>query len=111
MKAGVDPATIKSWDDFIAAGKKVMAANPGTVMAQADFNGDSEWFRMIANEQGCGYFSTDGQNITINQPACVATLEKVKQMKDAGIITAAIWDENPGQYRRQGRQPDVWRLV
>ncbi len=92
-KAGVDPATIKTWDDFIAAGKKVMEANPGTVMTQADFNGDSEWFRMMANEQGCGYFSTDGQNITINQPACVATLEKLKQMKDAGIITAAIWDE------------------
>ncbi|MBB3945448.1 lactose/L-arabinose transport system substrate-binding protein [Rhizobium skierniewicense] len=92
-KAGVDPATVKTWDDFIAAGKKVMAANPGTVMTQADFNGDSEWFRMIANEQGCGYFSTDGQTITINQPACVATLDKLKQMKDAGIITAAIWDE------------------
>lgn len=92
-KAGVDPATIKTWDDFIAAGKKVMAANPGTVMTQADFNGDSEWFRMISNEQGCGYFSTDGQSITINQPNCVATLEKLKQMKDAGIITAAIWDE------------------
>ena len=92
-KAGVDPSSIKTWDDFLAAGKKVMEANPGTVMAQADFNGDSEWFRMIANEQGCGYFSTDGQNITINQPACVATLEKLKEMKDAGIITAAIWDE------------------
>ena len=48
---------------------------------------------MISNEQGCGYFSTDGQTITINQPACVATLEKVKQMKDAGTLTAAIWDE------------------
>ncbi len=92
-KAGVDPAAIKTWDDFLAAGKKVMEANPGTVMAQADFNGDSEWFRMITNEQGCGYFSTDGQAITINQPACVAALDKIKQMKDAGIITAAIWDE------------------
>ncbi len=92
-KAGVDPASIKTWDDFLAAGKKVMDANPGTVMTQADFNGDSEWFRMIANEQDCGYFSTDGQTITINQPACVATLDKIKQMKDAGIITAAIWDE------------------
>lgn len=92
-KAGVDPSTINTWDDFIAAGKKVSAANPGVVMAQADFNGDSEWFRMIANEQGCGYFSTDGQNITINQPACVATLAKVKEMKDAGTLTAANWEE------------------
>ncbi|HEY0123123.1 MAG TPA: ABC transporter substrate-binding protein [Rhizobium sp.] len=92
-KAGVDPATIKTWDDFIAAGKKVSAANPGVVMSQADFNGDSEWFRMLANEQGCGYFSTDGQNISINQPACVAALDKIKAMKDAGTLTAANWDE------------------
>ncbi|RFB85699.1 ABC transporter substrate-binding protein [Rhizobium leguminosarum bv. trifolii] len=92
-KAGVDPNTISTWDDFIAAGKKISAANPGVVMAQADFNGDSEWFRMIANEQGCGYYSTDGQNITINQPACVASLQKVKEMKDAGTLTAANWDE------------------
>ncbi|MDK4724881.1 extracellular solute-binding protein [Rhizobium phaseoli] len=93
QKAGVDPSTISTWDDFIAAGKKISAANPGVVMAQADFNGDSEWFRMIANEQGCGYFSTDGQNITINQPACVASLQKVKEMKDAGTLTSANWDE------------------
>ncbi|OHV26033.1 extracellular solute-binding protein [Rhizobium sp. RMa-01] len=92
-KAGVDPSTISTWDDFIAAGTKISAANPGVVMAQADFNGDSEWFRMIANEQGCGYYSTDGQNITINQPACVASLQKVKEMKDAGTLTAANWDE------------------
>jgi lactose/L-arabinose transport system substrate-binding protein len=93
QKAGVDPASIKTWDDFIAAGKKISAANPGVVMSQADFNGDSEWFRMLSNEQGCGYFSTDGQNITINQPACVAALQKVKEMKDAGTLTAANWDE------------------
>ncbi|MBY2923452.1 MULTISPECIES: extracellular solute-binding protein [Rhizobium] len=92
-KAGVDPSTISTWDDFIAAGKKISAANPGVVMAQADFNGDSEWFRMLANEQGCGYYSTDGQNITINQPACVASLQKVKEMKDAGTLTSANWDE------------------
>jgi lactose/L-arabinose transport system substrate-binding protein len=92
-KAGVDPATIKTWDDFIAAGKKISAANPGVVMAQADFNGDSEWFRMLANEQGCGYFSADSQSIIINQPACIAALDKVKAMKDAGTLTAANWDE------------------
>ncbi|HEV7717468.1 MAG TPA: sugar ABC transporter substrate-binding protein [Arsenicitalea sp.] len=90
-KAGVDPASIKTWDDFIAAGKKVEAANAGVVMAQADFNGDSEWFRMISNEQGCAYFAADGLSITVNQPACVAALTKVKEMKDDGLITSADW--------------------
>lgn len=92
-KAGVDPAEIKTWDDFIEAGKTIAEANPGVVMTRADFNGDAEWFRMLANEQGCGYFSNDAASITINQPACAAALEAVKKMYDAGIITAANWDE------------------
>jgi len=91
--AGVDPATIKTWDDFIAAGKKVMDANPGVVMTQGDLNGDTEWFRMLANEQGCAYFSGDASSITVNQPDCVAALEKVKEMVDAKLLTAANWDE------------------
>ncbi|RUV00238.1 extracellular solute-binding protein [Mesorhizobium sp. M6A.T.Cr.TU.017.01.1.1] len=90
-KAGVDPASIKTWDDFIAAGKKIQDANPGVTMTNADFNGDSEFFRMIANEQGCAYFAADGQSITVNQPACVASMTKIKEMKDAGIITSADW--------------------
>jgi lactose/L-arabinose transport system substrate-binding protein len=90
-KAGVDPASIKTWDDFIAAGKKIQEANPGVTMTNADFNGDSEFFRMISNEQGCGYFAADGQSITVNQPKCVDAMTKVKEMKDAGIISSADW--------------------
>ena len=70
-----------------------MEANPGVVMTQGDLNGDTEWFRMLANEQGCSYFSDDGQSITVNQPACVAALEKLKEIVDAGLMTAANWDE------------------
>jgi lactose/L-arabinose transport system substrate-binding protein len=92
-KAGIDPAAIKNWDDFIAAGKKLQEANPGVTMTQADINGDTEFFRMIANEQGCGYFASDGQSITVNQPACVTALETVKKLKDAGLLIAGTWDE------------------
>ena len=92
-KAGVDPESIATWDDFIAAGKKIMEANPGVVMTQGDLNGDTEWIRMLANEQGCSYFSDDGQSITVNQPACVAALEKLKEIVDAGLMTAADWTE------------------
>lgn len=92
-KAGIDPASIKTWDDFIAAGKKLQEANSGVTMTQADINGDSEFFRMIANEQGCGYFAADGQSITVNQPGCVTALETVKKLKDAGLLIAGTWDE------------------
>jgi lactose/L-arabinose transport system substrate-binding protein len=60
-------------------------------MTQGDLAGDSEWFRMLANEQGCGYYSLDGASITISQPACVAAMEKVKEMVDAGTIGSADW--------------------
>jgi lactose/L-arabinose transport system substrate-binding protein len=91
--AGIDPASLQTWDDFIAAGKVLMEANIGVVMTQADLNGDTEWVRMIANEQGCGYFSTDGEEITVNQPGCVAAMDTVKKIYDAGLMTAADWNE------------------
>jgi lactose/L-arabinose transport system substrate-binding protein len=62
-------------------------------MTQADINGDTEFFRMIANEQGCGYFSNDAKTITVNQPGCVTALEKLKALKDAGQLLAGTWDE------------------
>ena len=62
-------------------------------MSQADLNGDDEFMRMIGNEQGCNYFSDDGSEITINQPACVSTLDTIKKLKDTGTISAAKWDE------------------
>lgn len=91
--AGVDPAMIVTWDDFIAAGEKIQEANPGVVMTQANLNGEAEWFRMIANEQGCGYFASDASAITVNGPGCVAALETVKRLVDAGLMSTANWNE------------------
>ncbi|MDP8995766.1 MAG: extracellular solute-binding protein [Pseudomonadota bacterium] len=91
QKAGIDAATIKTWDDYTAAGKKMLAANPGVVMAQANLAGEVEWLRMMSQENHCGFFDHTDGSITINQPGCVAALEKLKAMKDAGIISSADW--------------------
>src|SRR5581483_1676294 len=92
-KAGVDPAKIETWDDFIEAGKKIGAATSGAVkMATIDTAGDDGWFRTLANQQGCSYFDTKGEHITINQPGCVNALETVKKMVDAGILAQGGWD-------------------
>jgi lactose/L-arabinose transport system substrate-binding protein len=91
-KAGIDPATIKTWDDFIAAGKKLQEANTGVAMVNTDIN-SSDWFRMLANEQGCGYFSADAQSITISGPGCVTALETFKKIQDAGVAGQADWNQ------------------
>ncbi|MCT8162148.1 ABC transporter substrate-binding protein [Pseudoruegeria sp. SHC-113] len=91
--AGVDPESVVTWEDFHAAGKKIMEANPGVTMSNDNLNGGAEWFRMIANEQGCGYFSEDGESITVNQPGCVAALEVLGRMVNDGLVTAGDFSE------------------
>lgn len=91
--AGVDSATITTWADFIDAGRKVAEANAGVVMAQADINGDTEFFLMIGNENGCEYFSPDASAITVNSSACAETLQTIGDMLDAGVVTGANWGE------------------
>lgn len=92
-QAGIDAASIETWDDFIAAGQQLQDALDDVRMTQANLNGDTEFFRMIANEQDCFYFSGDGQEITVNQPGCVAALETIKALNDAGVLGAADWGE------------------
>jgi lactose/L-arabinose transport system substrate-binding protein len=92
-KAGVDPKSIETWDDWIAAGKKILTATGGkTKMAAMQLGSDDEWFRMLANEAGCWYFSNDGKQIIINQPGCVKALETVKKIWDAGLLGVGDWN-------------------
>lgn len=91
--AGVDPATITTWSDFIAAGEKIMAANSGVVMTQADLNGSTDFFQMIGGENGCQYFDNAATAVTIGSPACAETLDTIKALYDAGQVTAADWGE------------------
>jgi len=90
--AGVDPATIATWDDFIEAGKKVVATAGGNTKFVST-NGDTSWFRMLANQAGCAYFDEAGETITVNQPGCVAALETIKKISDAGLFMNGNWDE------------------
>jgi lactose/L-arabinose transport system substrate-binding protein len=91
--AGVDPATITTWADFAAAGEKVMAANPGVVMTQADINGAAEFFQMIGGENGCQYFDSAATAVTVAAPQCAETLDTIKALYDAGLMTPADWTE------------------
>lgn len=90
--AGVDPASIVTWDDFIEAGKKVLAKAGGNTKFVST-NGDTSWFRMLANQAGCAYFDDKGEQITISQPGCVQALETIKKIYDAGLFMNGNWDE------------------
>jgi lactose/L-arabinose transport system substrate-binding protein len=92
QQAGIDPQSMKTWDDYIAAGKKMLAATGGKVqMATMNMIDDDGWFRPLASQEGCAYFSADAQKVTINQPGCVTALDTLKKMKDAGILANGDW--------------------
>lgn len=91
-KAGVDPTKIETWDDFLEAGKKVLAAT-GAKAGTINMTDDDAWFRMLANQQGCSYFDEKGEAITVNQPGCVNALETMKKLWDAGLLAVGDWGQ------------------
>ncbi len=92
QKASVDANAIETWDDFIEAGKKVQAANPGVKMVAIDYTKDDNLFRMILNQQGGYYFNQDGK-ITLNSPEAVTAMGIIKKMKDADLLmNISGWD-------------------
>ncbi len=83
-KAGVDPSTIKTWDDYIAAGKKIKAAT-GVGMMTVDKANDDGFFRTLLNEEGTYYFDKNG-NIDLNSQAAVKAMTVEKKLNDAGLL-------------------------
>ncbi|GGJ57676.1 ABC transporter substrate-binding protein [Deinococcus roseus] len=91
-QAGISPTSIKTWDDFIKAGQKVNAKFGGKVKMGVIGNGsDDEWFRMLANQNGCFYFDNDAKEVTINQAGCVDALNTVKKLMDAKLLSVGDW--------------------
>ena len=91
-KAGVDASKIETWDDFIDAGKKVQAANPGVKMLTIDFTKDDGLFRMILGQQGKYYFTQDGK-IDLTSPEAVNAMTIIKKLNDAGLLlNSSGWD-------------------
>jgi lactose/L-arabinose transport system substrate-binding protein len=83
-KAGVDPASIKTWDEFVAAGEKVKSAT-GIPMINVDVNGsDSIWVELM-QQQGASYFTTDGK-VNVAGPEAVKAMTLLKTLYDKGLI-------------------------
>ncbi|MCX4683127.1 extracellular solute-binding protein [Kitasatospora purpeofusca] len=88
QKAGVDAASLATWDDVIAAGKKVKEAT-GTALLAVDRSASqadsANLFQLLLQLQGTFYFNIDGK-ITINSPEAVRALTLIKEMNDAGLL-------------------------
>lgn len=91
--AGVDPNSIKTWDDYIEAGKKITQSTNGKVkMLNIDEKSDDGVYKVMLNEQNSWYFDKDGNPI-LNSPESINAMTEIKKMVDAGIVyNNSGWD-------------------
>jgi lactose/L-arabinose transport system substrate-binding protein len=86
--AGVDPASIETWDQMLDAGKKIKAATGADLFAvdkaatQADA---ANFWQMLARLDKAYFFDKNG-DIDLTSDGSVKALEFLKEANDAGLI-------------------------
>ena len=85
-KAGVKVDDIKTWDNFVEAGKKVLAST-GKPMTTIEVTDQWTFYPMIS-QRGSDFLDKDG-NVTIDNDANLKTLEFLKKMMEDKVAVAA----------------------
>ncbi|MFS0821746.1 ABC transporter substrate-binding protein [Bacillus sp. 1P02SD] len=97
-KANVNPDSIKTWDDYIEAGKKIKEAT-GAQLLPIDIAKYDGVFHMMLQQQGLSYFDAEG-NINLQSEEAVQAMKAIKKMHEEdlvfnndgwdGIVTATV---------------------
>jgi lactose/L-arabinose transport system substrate-binding protein len=85
--AGVDPTTLKTWDDYIAAGQKISTASGGKEKVLGlDYSGSSsrDMINLLFNEAGGQFYDANGK-VKLDTPEMLTAVNTVKKMIAAGI--------------------------
>ena len=98
-KAGVDPGVDQDVGRLHRRRQEDLEADRRRQDGDHRTTGDDGWFRTLANQEGCSYFSNDGKTVTINQKGCVDALEMVKKMMDAGMLAVGDWGEQDPEHQ------------
>lgn len=101
--ADIKGEDIKTWDDYIEAGKRISEHNGGMVkLLPLNISNDSNFFRQLLNQQGGSYYDKDGKiNLSSEQAVKAMTVLKkfyganvfYKTSNEEDIITAANKNE------------------
>ncbi|WP_338780809.1 sugar ABC transporter substrate-binding protein [Metabacillus sp. FJAT-52054] len=90
-KAGVDPKSIETWDDFIEAGK-VIKEKTGSAMVPVDIAKDDALYRMMLNQQGAFYFDDKG-NIDFQSDESVKAMSMIQKLQENKLVANVDgWD-------------------
>lgn len=93
-KAGLDPDTtpLETWDDVLAAGKKLSAASGRPSVGVTCTSKGGNWcMQGVFRSAGARVLSEDRTTIEFGEPEAVAAVEKMRELFDAGVISNADW--------------------
>ena len=89
-EAGIDPASIKTWDELVTAGETIKKKT-GHTLVSTDLSGGGI-FSMLLQQQGKGTFNAAGE-IDLNSPEAVQALTLMKTMNEKGLLhNVKGWD-------------------
>jgi len=91
-EVGIDPASLKTWDDFIVEGQKAVTDDEHFMTCADPVFLPFIVEAMLFSKEGTGFYDAD-DNVVVNSPENVALVTKYVEMVDAGIVKFAdAWD-------------------
>lgn len=99
-QAGIDASKIETWDDLIAAGKKLTAATNGET-SMLGLLPDTEFFDLLLNQAGGNYVSTDDKNVVVNDEKGQQAMALLQKMLNEGTMRkTGGWDDRTLMLKR-----------
>lgn len=92
-----DPESVEAmaatWDSLLDTCQTIFDETGSPCFAQNKAQNYGRTFESMLWQQGLGYYNADGE-ITVNSPGAIATLEKMGEFWDAGIVSDELeWAE------------------
>jgi arabinosaccharide transport system substrate-binding protein len=109
--AGIDPDTIKTWDDYVAAGKKFKEANPDKAWTAVESRSIFSGYGLMYQNGGHVY-DADG-NLVLNSPENAEALQFMADLvnKEGIAIEATAGDINSAEFQAEftnGNIASIW---
>lgn len=94
-RAGVDPSSIQTWDDYLQAAETIKEKTGVAMWQESKANNDARLLEMLLWQQGLGYVDADGNVVLDEDPRVLETLEYIGQFWDDGLAVgdAQAWTE------------------
>ncbi len=83
--AGINPSSIRTWNDFYKAGLKLKKLGI-PIWLQSKAQNDARFFEDLLWQQGLGYVDAKGHVVLDKSPKILATLQFLGKMWNAGIL-------------------------